>query len=234
MSEDFQTTAPAVQQTAADKSTATAIDAYISGDKAKAATAFRQADAARAAPSETGTDPAWRDDSNDVLPPMPDNPEVTSESDAAVTRMAEMGGSHTALLDSWGSDAAVNVQFARSAFAEIAASDPTLIAAFDRAGLGDSATIIDHLAKHGRLAAGLMNDRTIERRNNDVTHSPIANASRPRNSSSAQNELDKILEVNPPGSQAYKNPKVQARVEHLYRMIAGSRDAIVGQGGRTA
>jgi hypothetical protein len=231
MSEDQPNTASAAD-TAASTATGAAMDAYLSGNKDKAAGLFQKSTAAheRATPSETGTDPAWRDDSNDVpLPPMPDNPEVSGESDAAVTRMAEMGGAHADLINSWGGEAAVNVQYARSAFAEAVAADPGLVAAFDRSGLGSNATVIEWLAKHGRLSAGLMNDNTIAR--NNVTNSPIA--SRPRGGSSAQNELNELLDANPPGTAAYKSPKVQQRVEALSRLIAGSGVAI-GQGGRTA
>lgn len=216
--------------TAADNTTGAAIEAHITGNTDKAAGLFKQAEAAhqRAAPSESGIDPAWRD--GVPLAPMPDAPAVTNETDAAVSKLNDMGGAHADLVASWGNDAPVNLQYARSAFQEMAAADPDLIAAVDRSGIGNSPAVLEHLARFGRLSAGLLNDNTIARRNN-VTHSPIA--SKPRTGSSAQNELADLLDKNPPGSTAYKSKAVQQRVETLSRMIAGS-GTIVGQGGRNA
>jgi hypothetical protein len=94
---------------------------------------------------------------------MPDAPPVTSETDAAVNKLNDMGGRHADLCSRWGADAPVNIEYARSAFREMVASDPGLIAAVDREGIGNSPAILEHLARFGRLSAGLMNDHTIER-----------------------------------------------------------------------
>jgi hypothetical protein len=227
-----------IQQKAADAATEIAIDAHIAGDKEKAAPLFKAAGAAheRAALSEqTGSDPAWRD-GNDVAPlaPMPDAPAVTSETDAAVEKLNDMGGRHADLVQAWGSDAPVNIEYARAAFRDVVATNPDLIAAFDANGLGDHPAILEHLARHGRLNAGLMGDHTIaNRRNIDVTHSPIRPDGKPRAASSAQNEMTELMEANPPGTAGYKSPRIQQRIEALSRMIAGSGNA-VGIGGRNA
>jgi hypothetical protein len=232
MSEQEQATG---QQTAADAATERAVDAHIAGDTEKAAPLFKQAEAAheRAAPSQqNGVDPGWRD-GNDVAPlePMPAAPPVTSETDAVIEKMNTMGGRHADLVTSWGADAPVNIEYARSAFREMSASDPGLIAAVNRSGIGDNPIILEHLAKFGRLSAGMSGDHTIARRNSSM--SPIASAPITPRGGTAQQELDSILNDNPPGSASYKSKAVQNRVEVLSRMIAGN-GSIVGKAGRNA
>lgn len=223
------------QQAVAASATGVAVAAHLSGDVEKAAPLFNRAtvEHQRAAAQPAGSEPTWRD-GHVPLPPMPDAPPITSETDAAVNKLNDMGGRHAELVASWGSDAPVNIEYARSAFREMVASDPGLIAVVDQSGLGDNPAILNHLAKFGRLSAGFINDNTISsRRNNDVTHSPTLPSGKPRAGSSAQNELADLLDANPPGSASYKNPQVQSRVQALSRIIAGSGSA-VGQGGRTA
>jgi hypothetical protein len=218
--------------TAANQATAKSIDAYISGGADKAAPLFDQAAAQHRRAEGMPADPdGWRDGTEAIpLSPMPPAPSIeATESDTAMATLREHGGESAALVDSWGSDFSSNLAYAKSAFAEIAT--PELIAKFNASGLGDSPLILEHLARFGRLNAGMMGDRTIERNNNNVTQSTSTpQGNKPSSTgSSAQDELNDLLDANPPGTQAYNNPQIQRRVEALSRAIAGSGN-IVGQG----
>jgi hypothetical protein len=224
-----------IQQTAADTATEAAIDAHISGDAEKAAPLFNRAtiEHQRSAAATERIEPGqWRD-GHETLAPMPDAPPIaTGEVDAAITKLTERGGDHAALVDNWGADIGENLAFAKAAFKEIAASDPDLIAKVEASGLGDHPAVLQFLAKQGRLSAGMMGDYTIARRNNDLTSSPMASA-KPRPGGPAREEHDQLMRDNPPGSNAYKSPAIQRRVEQLSRMISGGGN-VVGQGGRYA
>jgi hypothetical protein len=50
----------------------------------------------------------------------------------------------------------------------------------------------------------------------------------------AQEELAEIMRTSGPGTEAYKTPRVQRRVEELSRILAGNNQPIVGRGGRNA
>jgi len=233
--ETFQTTAPVVQQTPADQATEKAIDAHLSGNTEKAAVAFDRAsvERRRQAAEPAGADPQWRDGSA-PLAQMPDAPAVTSETDAAVIKLTDMGGAHADLVAGWGSDAPVNIEYARSAFRELAASDPGLIAAVDRSGLGDHPAILEHLAIHGRLSAGMMGNfptRIIEPMT--INRTGPTGASRSSGGGSAREEMDRIMAANPPGSEAYRQPAIQRRVQELSKQIAGTGN-VIGRGGRTS
>jgi hypothetical protein len=239
MSEDFQTTAPAVQQTAADTATEQAIDAHISGDTQKATVAFDRASVEhrRSAPPEDGSTPGhgWRD-GHEPLAPMPAAPAIAiGEVDAAINKLNERGGDHAALVENWGSDIGANLAYAKSAFADIAATRPDLIQKFERSGLGDDPAVLSFLAQHGRLNAGLMGDHTIARRNNDMTTNPInrAGPTGTNRGGSAREQLDELMAANPPGSDKYKSPAIQRKVESLSRQISGG-GSIIGSGGRTS
>jgi hypothetical protein len=176
---------------------------------------------------------AWRDESDtEQLAPMPDAPSLpTGEVDTAIAKLNALGDDHADLVTRWGSDMESNLAYAKEAFRDISTNRPDLISKFERAGLGDDVSVLEHLASYGRLNAGKTGDYTIARRNSNVTNSPMA-SSRPR-ASSAQEELHQIMSDHPPGSDGYKSPSVQRRVEALSRQIAGSGSA-VGTGGRTA
>jgi hypothetical protein len=226
-----------IQQSAASAMTEKAVEAHITGDTEKAAPLFQAAQAAheREAPAQhTGADPGWRN-GHDAAPlaPMPAPSPATDETHAAISKLSELGGRHADLVTSWGSDAPANIEYARSAFREMATSDPGLIAAVNQSGIGDNPIILEHLAKFGRLSAGMLGDNTISNRRRNNSMSPIASPPVTPRGGTAQTELDQILNDNPPGSASYKSRAVQNRVEVLSRMIRGS-GSIVGQGGRNA
>jgi hypothetical protein len=228
------------QSSAADSATGEAVDAHLTKGPEAAAPLFNRATiehSRSAQESEKGQDQGWRDGQDaQPLSPMPAAPAVTSETDAAINKLNTFGGAHADLLASWGPDAAVNVEYARSAFRDVAASNPDLIAKFDANGLGDHPAVLDFLAKHGRLSAGMMGDLTIARRNNDmppISRNQFTASGQNRAGGSAQAELKQLMLDNPPGSESYKNPQVQRRAENLSRLIAGRGD-VVGKGGRTA
>jgi len=233
------------QNNVADAATESAIEAHLTGNAEKAAPLFDRASVERqraVAAAENGTDRSWRD-GNDVQPlaPMPAAPPVTSKTDAAVTKLSDMGGAHQELVASWGSDAPVNMEYAASAFREAVTADPGLIAAFDRAGLGNSATIIAHLSRHGRMQAGMMGTLRASEPAPMPTFTPSASRASPptvrsgstgnNGSAETQSTLNQMLRDFPPGSQGYKDNA--QRIQQLYKTLAGS-GAPVGIGGRTA
>lgn len=223
-----------IEPSAADSSTATAVEAHLTGDTEKAAAAFDRASVERdrAARAEaTGADDTWRD-GQETLAPMRDAPPIAAtEVDTAMAKLNAAGGEHAALVQAWGPDFGDNLSFAKEAFREIVANRPDIIAKVDASGLGNDPAVIELLARHGRLNAGLMGDHTISRRNTNVANSPMA-SNKPR-ASNAQDELHQIMSDHPPGSDSYKSPAVQRRVEALSKQIAGGGSA-VGTGGRYA
>jgi hypothetical protein len=246
MSEDFQTTAPAVQ-TPADQATEQAIESHISGaPPEKTEAAFNRASIAhrRSAPAEQEGTPGhggWRDGNDPTsLGPMPAVPHIaTSEVDVAIGKLNSRGDEHSSLVSEWGSDFGANLAYAKSAFKEVAEKNPGLIAQFEKSGLGDSPAVLQFLARHGRLTAGLMNDHSIARNNEPMsinrtgptaTQAPIGNN---RGSEETRSELARMMREAPPGSALYKDPQTQARIQQLHRTIAGSGNP-VGIGGRRA
>jgi hypothetical protein len=232
-----------IQQTPADTATEAAVEAHLTAGPEKAAPLFSRAAVEHrrsAALAENGTDRGWRD-GNDVAPlaPMPAAPTTaTAEVDSAITKLNDRGGDHAALVESWGGDFGENLAYAKSAFADIVANRPDIIAKVNASGLGDEPAILALLAKHGRLSAGLMGDNTIARRNERMPlHRTGTTAFGPsgnnRGSEETRSQLSRLMRENPPGSQAYKDPHVQARIQQLNRMIAGSGSPI-GIGGRTS
>jgi hypothetical protein len=170
--------------------------------------------------------PAWI-----PLPPMPEAPKVEpSVVDSAITKLNGIGGEHVALVQSWGSDASENLAYAFEAFKDIAANKPDLIAKFYASGLGNDPSVIEFLAKHGRLHAGLMGDFTVARNSAPSFDEP--QQAMPRGQSAAQRELNKIFQETPPGTEGYKDKAVQDRIRKLSEMIHGDGPA-VGHGGRT-
>jgi hypothetical protein len=223
------------QHNAADTATEAAIDAHISGNAEKAAPLFNRAtvEHQRAAASQEqhgGGELAWRDGTE--LAPMPEAPAVSSETDAAVAKLNQLGGRHSELVASWGADAPVNIEYARAAFREVVANDPDLVAVVDRSGIGNHPSVLEFLAKQGRLSAGLMNDHTIARSYEPMTINRTG-PSNPSRGGGAREQLDQLMADNPPGSDRYKSPTVQRRVEALSRQIAGNGN-VIGQGGRTS
>jgi hypothetical protein len=225
------------EQHNADAATESAIEAHLTGNPEKAAPLFNRArvEHERAAATEsTGTEPTWRD-GHTALAPMPDAPQVaTGEVDVAIARLTERGPEHAQLVQNWGPDFGQNLAYAKNAFRAIAANRPDLIAKVEASGLGDDPAVLELLAKHGRLSAGLMGDFTVARNSESTFQTPERGSrASPTRGGSAQAELNQLLNDNPPGSQSYKNPRVQQRVEALSRMIAGG-GSVVGQGGRYA
>src|SRR5712672_356028 len=248
--EDFQTTAPAIQQTPADAATEAAIDAHLSGNAEKAAPLFNRAtiEHRRSAPSEDGATPdpdQWREGA-EPLTPMPDAPHVPdAEVTAAINKLNSRGDSQAALVQEWGADFAQNFSFAREAYREAVTAHPDLVAKFDANGLGDHAGVLAFLSKQGRLTAGLMG--TLPRNNNPTsmpmpTFIPSASPSPARAGPSGRSnqngnletrgELNRLLEANPPGSPGYKSYEVSQRISQLYAILTPGSGNVVGQGGR--
>jgi hypothetical protein len=121
--------------------------------------------------------------------------------------------------------------YAKSAFKDIAATRPDLIDKFDQSGLGSDPSVLEFLAQHGRLQAGMMGDSTVSQRYSSP--SAVPQRPLPRGQSAAQTELNEIYKKNPPGTEGYKAKAVQARVQQLQESIHGTGN-IIGQGGRTA
>ena len=241
MSDEFVTTAPPIQQSPADKASSDSIDAYLSHKPAaEIERTFSRASVEhrRSAPPENEAIGIGAARATEAAPStMPPAPAVTSESNAAVEKLYAMGGEHAELVRSWQGDAATNIEYARESFRELVASDPGLVEAVDRAGIGSHPAILQHLARFGRLSANLMGDNTIADRSRP---SPAVAPPRGtpsfggnRGSEETQNELNELYRANPPGSPSYKNVHVQNRIRHLNEILAGSGSP-VGIGGRTA
>jgi hypothetical protein len=237
-------------QTAADLATGAAIDAHISGaPPAQAEQAFNRAsiEHKRSAPPEQEGTPGhggWRDGNPAALSPMPAAPAIaTSDVDNARATLNERSEGHSDLVARWGNDFGENLAYAKAGFAEIVATRPDLIEKFEKAGLGDDPSVIEHLAQFGRQNAGKHGDFTIARShaaNNEPTPFtaktlPAAFAAGPsgknRGSEETRSELARMMRENPPGSLRYKDPDVQARIQSLHRTLAGSGSP-VGVGNR--
>jgi hypothetical protein len=229
-----------IQQTAADTASEASIEAVVTkASPAQIEAAFNRASIAyrRSAPPEEGLTPGhggWRDGSEPTeLSPMPAAPVIaTSEVDNARATLNERSGGHSDLVARWGDDFAPNFAYAKAAFKDIAANRPDLIAKFEKSGLGDDASVIEHLAQFGRQQAGRLGDFTIARNHNSevpmtmptfipptATSQPtdrtslraLAGIARPPSNGSNNNgsletrgELNRMLAANPPGSPGYK------------------------------
>ena len=165
------------------------------------------------------------------LAPMPPAPKSEAAAvDRAISTLTELGGDHAALVQEWqtsGANIGEELAYAKSAFQKYAT--PELIAKFDLSGMGNDPDVIRFLAKQGRLDAGFMGDFSVARNSN----APGPAAGGPSFSASAKTEINQIMKDNPPGSQGYKNPAVQRRLQELHRATAGDQP-MIGQGGRTA
>jgi hypothetical protein len=242
-----------VQQTAADTATEAAIDAVVTNaPPAQTEHLMTRAEIAhrRSAPPEDGTTPGhggWRDGNEAAsLSPMPAAPTVApSEATAAMQTLNERSGGHSDLVARWGNDFAPNFAYAKAAFKDIAANRPDLIEKFQKSGLGDDPSVIEHLAQFGRQQAGRLGDFTIARNHSNNGPAPMPTSYTPISSTRAgpsgnsnnngsletQGELNRLLASNPPGSQGYKTNA--PRIQQLYRTLAGS-GSIIGTGGRTS
>jgi hypothetical protein len=140
--------------------------------------------------------------------------------DSALSKLTSNGGEHSALVQSWGSDAKENLAYAFEAYKDIVANKPELIDRVDASGLGNDAILLQHLAEHGRLKANLMGDNTVSSRRSAYDEP------RPSSNSAAQRELNKIYEDTPPGTPGYAKPSVQARVRQLNEAIYGTEPAV--------
>jgi hypothetical protein len=238
------------QQTPADAATGAAIEAHITNaPPAQTEAAFNRASVEhrRSAPPDDGTLPGrggWRD--NEPTSPMPPAPTIaTSEVDSARATLNERSEGHSDLVARWGDNFAENLAYSKSAYADIVANRPDLIQKFEKAGLGDDPSVIEHLAQFGRQNAGRLGDFTIARNHNngpapmtESTYTPISSTragpsgnSNNNGSLETQGELNRLLAANPPGSMGYKTNA--NRIQQLYRTLAGS-GAIVGSQGRRA
>jgi hypothetical protein len=247
MSEDFQTTAPAVRQSPADSATERAIEAVVTNaPPTQKEAAFDRASILHrrsAAPEQEGTPGhgGWRDGSAATsLGPMPEAPHIeTSEVNVAINKLNSRGDEHASLVKEWGADFGANLAYAKAEFKKVAATNPDLISKFEASGLGDDVSVLQFLAKHGRMSAGMMGDFTTARNNEPMSINRTGPTATPgssgnnRGSEETRTELARLMNENPPGSQRYKDPQVQARIQQLSRTIAGS-GAPVGVGGRRA
>ncbi len=180
---------------------------------------------------------------------MPESPTVpTSEVETAINKLTSIGGAHAALVDHWqttGANVGEEIGYARAAYKSVVANDPGLIEAVDRAGLGNHPAVLKFLAKQGRLDANMAGDNTVARNNSNsapaFTPAPFTNRTQPapmgsRSSGSEETrqELNRLINENGPGTERYKDPAVQSRIQRLHQMLAGSGSSIVGRGGRTS
>lgn len=225
------------QATPADQATSAAIDAVVTHKPAaQTENLFNRATVEHrrsAPPDQDGTIGIGAARANEAAPStMPAAPPVTNESNAAVEKLTAMGGEHADLVSSWGSDAATNIEYARESFRSLAASDPSLVDAVDAAGIGSHPAILQHLARYGRLNAGMMGDNTIASRARPAPRgSPSFGAN--RGSEETQAELNRIMKESPPGTPGYRDQRVQERVAHLHEILSGGGSP-VGIGGRRA
>ena len=166
--------------------------------------------------------------------PMAEAPRAeVSEVDQAITKLNDIGGEHAALVQKWqttGANVAEELGYAKQAFEYVVNERPDLIAKFDQSGLGDDPSVLEFLAQHGRLRAGMMGDFSVAQ--NSTRSTGGQQRALPRGQSAAQAELNRLFEETPPGTPGYAKASVQARVRQLSEMIHGDGPA-VGHAGRT-
>jgi hypothetical protein len=163
MSEDFQTTAPAIIQTPAEKSTEAAIESYVTNkppEQIEAAFSRATVENRRSNPEGSpAPDQAWRDgNAAEPLSPMPPPPEIArSEVESATAKLNALGGDHAALVQKWGGSMAENLAYGREAYSEIVAAHPDIVAKVDASpGLGNHVAVLELLSQFGRQKAGMM------------------------------------------------------------------------------
>jgi hypothetical protein len=202
------------------------VEAWISGDPAKMERASRPDNGA----PEHNPGAYVPDPGKDDAPPAPKGEAALVEH--AATTLSQLGPEGEALVQEWGghtsADFKANMAYAKSAFADIVANRPDLIAKVDSSGLGNDPAVLKLLAQHGRMQANTLGDYTVERNRNPSFDEP-----RPRGQSAAQAEWNKLYKDNPPGSAGHRSPEVQKRIGQLAEIISGGGN-IAGQGGRTA
>ena len=208
------------------------MDAHVRGDNAGAKALSERVNI------EAGISPVAEGDASQVathqLAPMPDAPKLeANEVSGAIATLTEIGGEHAELVQKWerqGANPAEELGYAKAAFKDIATNRPDLISKFDASGLGNDPAVLEFLAQHGRLQAGMMGDLTVAQRYSAPSETPAFRGNGSR--ASLQSELDKIMEATPPGTAAYAKPSVQKRVTEIMETLHGNGN-IVGRGGRT-
>jgi hypothetical protein len=241
---------PPIQQSVADAATASAIDSIVTNkppEQIERAFSRATVENRRNNPEGSGSpDQAWRNgNAAEPLSPMPAPPTIErSEVDNAIAKLNNLGGDHAALVQKWGSDMADNLAYGREAYSEIVAKHPDIIAKVDASpGLGNHPAVLELLSQFGRQKAGMMGTL---RNNNSSTPAPFMPTFIPspartsagpsgnaRGSEETSAEMNRLMSENPPGSDRYKDPAVQARIGALSRILAGSGSPI-GRGGRTS
>ncbi len=203
------------------------VEAYVDGDMELAQEMLDDTNVRKGITQPDNIDPTR-------LAPMPDAPQTEApEVESAIAKLSELGGDHAQLVHEWGGDFGENLAYAKAAFTNIVRERPDLIEKVDAAGLGNDPAVLKLLAQHGRMSAGMMGDFEPMTRHYDAPNTPRISSARPSSKRAAQQELDELYRANPPGTDKYKDPKVQRRIGQLASMIGGD-DSIVGQGGRTA
>lgn len=239
MPDEFVTAAPQPQQTVADKASSESIDAYLSHKPAaEIERTFSRADVEHRRSAPVENDAIGIGAARSAQPTSPTfAPAPAAEVDSAITKLQSLGGDHAALVHEWqstGANVGEEISYARAAYASVAANDRALIEAVDSSGLGNHPSVLKFLARMGRADANLMGDRTIENRSKP---SRLPSPSSPRGNpslggSETQSELDALYAANPVGSASYRDPRVQARIQHLHEML--NSGSPVGIGGRRA
>jgi hypothetical protein len=162
-----------------------------------------------------------------VQPAPPAEKEVVHK---AAEVLQGMGDEGAALVEDWGGatnpNFAENFAYAKQAYEQILQTlTPDDIAQIEASGVGDNPNIIRFLASHGRLSAGLRGEK--------MTDSTERSAIPSARQQSLKDELAQLMEENPPGTEKYKQPRVQRRIQQLTSAIYGDGPA-VGHGGRYA
>jgi hypothetical protein len=184
---------------------------------------------------ETGISAVAEGDATHQLAPMPDAPKLeANEVSGAIATLTEIGGEHAELVQKWerqGANPAEELGYAKAAFKDIATNRPDLISKFDASGLGNDPAVLEFLAQHGRLQAGMMGDLTVAQRYSAPSETPAFRGNGSK--ASAQTRVNQLIKDNPPGTDKYKQAHVQNEISRLMKSIHGDGD-IVGSGGRTA
>jgi hypothetical protein len=121
-----------------------------------------------------------------------------------LAKLNDIGGEHAALVQKWqttGANGAEELGYAKQAFQYVVNERPDLIAKFDQNGLGVDPSVLEFLAQHGRLRAGMMGDFSVAQNSSRSTGTP--QRAMPRGQSAAQAELNRIFEQTPPGTAGY-------------------------------
>jgi hypothetical protein len=237
-----------IQQSPQDRASEAAIQSHITGASPEnQEQLFNRSVVEHRRSAGASPDPdQWRDGSA-TLAPMPTAPTVpTSEVESAINKLNAIGGAHAALVQEWqttGANAGEELAYAREAYKAVVANDPGLIEAVDRAGLGNHPAVLRFLSKQGRLDAGRLGDLTIARNNSNqpapftpapFARTPAAPMGSSRGSEETRQELQRLIDQNGPGTERYKDPAIQGRIQHLHGILAGSGSSIVGRSGRTS